>query len=271
MNRLHVAASLVVSVALISVIAACSGGSSGASGSPTPTATPSGTATPTGTATPGPYTCLGVALPTTATDPVSIAGIASAAGLSGTTPVSGAAINVYRTGNATSLGNATTIASGAFTISVATGGTPLDGYLKGTAATYLDTYLYTDAPIAKNLAAAPVFFLTQSTFNLLAGAAGVTQTAGKGWIGVEVLDCTGTPVAGATVTSNPAGTVKYLAGTAPSSSATMTDVSGQAFIFNAGPGTVTISATAAGHTLRSHDVNVIANVITTAAIAPGPL
>src|SRR5207237_1440136 len=55
---------------------------------------------------------------------------------------------------------------------------------------------------------------------------------GDGFIAVVVTDCAGNPLPGATVSSNPAGSVYYNAGGAPSSTATSTATDGIAYIFD---------------------------------------
>jgi hypothetical protein len=103
---------------------------------------------------------------------------------------------------------------------------------------------------------------------LLSAIAGQTQQAGKGMIGLVVADCNGVPLAGATVTSEPAGTVVYDNGSLPSSSATSTGADGRAYIFNVTAGTVNVRASSGGMTLRAHDINARADVVTTTAIEP---
>ncbi len=83
-----------------------------------------------------------------------------------------------------------------------------------------------------------------------------------------MTNCAGTPIAGATVTSSPAGQVRYNAGGAPSSTANATADDGVAYIANVAAGNVTIQASAGGHTLRSHIVNARANAITLTQIQP---
>jgi hypothetical protein len=78
----------------------------------------------------------------------------------------------------------------------------------------------------------------------------------------------GHALAGATVSTNPAGTLRYAAGGVPSTSATATDNSGLVFVANVAAGNVTIMGTASGHTLRQHIVNARADAITLTALQP---
>src|SRR5438445_12545770 len=95
-----------------------------------------------------------------------------------------------------------------------TGGTPLDAYLLGHPAAgqngaYLDTYLYPPHPLSVDEGRGTILLLTQQTLDALAGIVNQTQQANKGMIGLVVADCNGVPIKGATVTSEPAGTVIY--------------------------------------------------------------
>jgi hypothetical protein len=96
----------------------------------------------------------------------------------------------------------------------------------------------------------------------------VTQAAGNGFMGVVVSDCSGMPVAGATVTTTPSGTVRYNQAGIPSNTAMVTDADGVAYVFNVPAGTVTVGASAQGTTFRAHDVLVRADVLTTTVVAP---
>ena len=257
--------------------AACSSSGSGdsatASPSPSPSPSPSSSATATPSATPTPvgaFSCLGTALPASASDPIVISGTVTTTDASGTTPVGSATVAAFKTGTSTALVSGVSSVSGAYSLTVPTSGLPVDGYLLSTKSGFLDTYVYPSEPASKT-ATVDVSMLTSSTFGFLQSFAGVTQNASKGAIIVEVVDCNGSPIAGATITSSPAGTVRYLSGGIPSSSATATDVAGVAFIFNVGPGDVSVMSTAGGNTLRAHTVNARAgSALTTTQIAPGP-
>ena len=216
----------------------------------------------------GPYACLGDPLPTTAPANVTVTGIVTK-GVISPAPDSGATITAYRTGNATPLGQTTSAANGSFTLNPATGGTPIDGFLQVEHTGFITTFAYPAEPLAAN-SAQSVVLVTTTEFNALSFAAGVTQDAGKGFIAVVVENCDGDPVAGATVTTNPAGTYRYNAGGVPSDSATATAADGIAYVFNVGPGDVVVQAQGGGHTLRAHTVNASTSGIVLTAITPGP-
>jgi len=174
----------------------------------------------------------------------------------------------FRTGDTTHLAGDTTNTPGQYSLPIPTGGTPVNGYLAiSDSGHHIDTYAYPAVPLAADVTE-NVLMVSRSEFSFLAAAAGITPVAGDGFIGVVVRNCQGAPVAGATVTSMPAGAVRYNAGGGPSSTATATAADGVAYIANVAPGNVTVQATASGHALRQHTVNARANAITLTEIQP---
>lgn len=219
---------------------------------------------------PGAYTCLGQPLPTSAADPVVVSGVIQGNVLS-PSPLAGATLDAFRTGNPTSLATTISAANGSYTLMIATGGMPLDGYVRVTRTSYIDTYAYPPAPVAAN-STQSLYLITSSEFTLLSIAALVTQASGNGFVAVAVTDCNGTAVAGATVSTTPGGTVRYSSsGGVPSASATATSADGVAYVFNVAAGDVVVRANSGSMTLRQHTVNARANAVTITVVAPGPV
>ena len=213
------------------------------------------------------FECIGQALPTTAPPLINITGQVTSNVLS-PTPVHGASVVAFRTGDTTTLASAITNTPGNYSLAITSGGTPVDGYLRVTDSSHhIDTYAYPAVPLAGD-ATKNVLMVSSSEFSVLAAAAGITPVAGDGFIGVVVKNCAGTAIAGATVTSTPAGTVRYNVGGVPSSTAMSTAVDGVAYIANVAPGNVTVQSNAGGYTLRQHVVNARPNVITLTEIQP---
>jgi hypothetical protein len=212
------------------------------------------------------FQCLGQALPTTAPPLISVSGQVRANALN-PNPLAGAAVFAFRTGDTTTLAADTSNTPGFYSLSITTGGTPVDGYLRLTHSGQITTYAYPSRPLAADLVT-NVLMITSSEFDFLAQLVSVTPTAGNGFIGVIVKNCDGAPIAGATVTTNPAGTVRYNAGSTPSPSATSTSGDGVAYVFNVAAGNVTVQANGGGHTLRQHVVNARADVVTLTEIQP---
>jgi hypothetical protein len=212
------------------------------------------------------FECLGQPLPTTAPATISVSGRITQNFLS-PTALRGAYIFAFRTGATDTLAADTSDTPGAYSVSITTGGTPVNGYIRVTDSTHLTTYAYPAVPLATS-ATQNVFMATATEFSFLALAADITPVAGDGFIGVIVRNCAGDPIAGASVTSSPGGEVRYNAGGAPSSSATSTSADGVAYIANVAAGNVTVRATASSHTLRQHVVNARADAITVTEIQP---
>ena len=184
----------------------------------------------------------------------------------------GVAVAAYKNGSdATPVAMTMTDAAGNYTLPITTNGQPLDGYLKGTLAGEIDTYLYPPEPLIADFAMASINLLTQSQIDLLSGTlCGSGQVATNGMVAVLVTSATMTAVAGATVTSMPASE-KYCytgANALPDRNATATAADGLAFMLNVAAGQVTVSAMATGMTFDSHPVNARAGVFTTTVITP---
>ena len=199
---------------------------------------------------------------------ITISGTATARSTGGATPVSGATIAAYKTSNETTpVATTTTDAQGNFSLTISTGGIALDGYLKATANTYVDTYLYPPAPLTADFSMAAVNMLTSNTYSFLQLLCGANQTAQQGTIAAEVVDATGTVVQGATVSSNPAaGTYCYDgANGLPDKMATGTGADGVGFMFSVS-GNEAVTAAKTGATFKTHTVTARAGAFTTTII-----
>jgi hypothetical protein len=219
-----------------------------------------------GTGPTGAFDCLGEPLPTTAANPITVSGQAQAGAFS-PTALTSALVTAFATGTAESLAVDTTDAGGLYSLTVATGGVPLNGYVRFQKGGYITTYGYPAVPLVAS-AIQNVLVPTATEIDVLELATDVTQPAGKGFIGVVVVDCAGDPIQGATVSTNGGGTVRYNAGTTPSSTATSTAADGVAYVFNVTPGDVIVSATGGGHVLRAHTVNARADAVTLTEVMP---
>ena len=180
-------------------------------------------------------------------------------------------LGAYMEGGSTPVATATTDSSGNFTMTIPTGGTALQGYVKATLSNYLDAYLYPPTAVGADMTGVTVFMVTQGTVDLLSGNSFCkdAQDTAKGLIAVEVLDATMAKVAGAKVSSSPAAmSYCYNSGSFPSSSASMTDVDGIGYMLNVPPGTATVSATKSGSTFKSHSLNARAGALTLTIIQP---
>jgi hypothetical protein len=201
---------------------------------------------------------------------IMVSGTASEVSATGSNPSPGVLVQAFaNSAETTPVAMATTDASGNYTLVITTGGAPVDGFVKGTKAGLLDTYLYAPITLTADFAGASLNMVTQSTFDLLSNTlCAANQVPTNGAIAVIVHDAAGMPVAGATVTSSPAASKYcYNMGAFPNKSATVTDVDGIAYMFNV-TGNATVSAAKSGLTFHTHAVNARAGAFTTTLIQP---
>ncbi len=201
---------------------------------------------------------------------VTVTGTASEVSISGRTPTAGVMISTFEEDAMTPIASTTTDASGNYSLVIPTNGKALDGYLIGKLAGRKDTYLYPPRPLSADLSSAAILLLTQQNFDTAATLAQTPQNPGSGWIGVQVFDAANMPVAGVTVTSSPAGVVRYNNNGLPSKTPTSTATDGIAYIFSVPAGTVTVSASGGtgGLTYHSHPIIARADQVTTTLIQP---
>lgn len=181
-------------------------------------------------------------------------------------------IGAYRNSDAnTAVATATSDASGNYTLTITTNGTPLDGYLKATLTGYIDTYLYPPKPLVADFSSASIYMITPQTRDALSGAlCRSMQEVGKGAVAVLVEDAPSMPVAGATISSTPAAAKYCYNGSngLPDPNAMATVADGIGYMLNLPAGEVTVSASKSGSTFSSHKVNARADVLTTTLIEP---
>jgi hypothetical protein len=206
---------------------------------------------------------------------LTISGVTEEISSSGRTPIGNVTVTAYRASDdsmiaTTTSSNASGSAKGTFMMTAPTNGQPIDGYLVATDGnTYLTSYLYPPKPISADFPNATVFLLTQSTFNTVQSLTNVTQTAGNGFVAVEVVNAQDMTVGGAAVTTG-SGTVKYNGGALglPSKTATVTANDGIAYIFNVTAGNDDVGATKTGSTFLTHTIKARADVITLTEVTP---
>jgi hypothetical protein len=201
---------------------------------------------------------------------IAISGTASQRSTSGSVPVEGATVAAYASSDeSTPLATGTTDAKADFTLTIDPHGVAVDGYIKATMAGMVDTYWYPAKPVAADYADAGINMLAPQTLDLLANTlCRANQDTAMGMIALEVADASKTPVAGATIASDPAASLYcYDSGGFPSSSATATDPDGIGYMFNI-TGDATLSAEKSGSTFTSHSIKVRGGALTTTLIQP---
>jgi hypothetical protein len=221
------------------------------------------------------YSCPTTA-PTDIAQTVTVSGVSQQ--LSGSTAgaTDGVVVSAYRiSGGGDQLVDTqpATSTNGAFvTTQIATNGVALNGYLKGTKATYWTTYLYPSSPLAQSLTGVPMIMINDANVDFAELLAHVDQTAGNGIIGVALTDCAQPPaqIPDATIEVY-SGTTRVGDGTVDIGHvlSTVPEVQGLYLVTNVPPGPVTVKATYYGHVFLENDVVSYADSLTTAQVKPG--
>jgi hypothetical protein len=217
-------------------------------------------------ATGPPYACLGQPLPTTASAKLTIGGLVLDPFTGDMIP--NAAVEGFLVGTTAPIFTTQSDGNGAFSQDQGTGGVPRNAYLKVSPNGYLPTYYYPAVPIAQDLQI-DIQMLTSTDVMTIGSVGGVAIDPTKGNFLVVVVDCNGMPISGATVTTVPAGTVRYFVNFTPSATAVATDEkTGAALVANVPLSNTTINATVGGMTLRSHNFDAVAGAIMLTEIQP---
>lgn len=213
-------------------------------------------------AQPGAFVCNGQPNPTTAPATISISGSTDEISATGYSPVSGATVDLFLAGGITPVG--TTMSTGidatwAFN-DIATSGIALDGFLRATfpAGNRKTVFVYPPRPIFEDNANVVVATVSQDLIDLVINPAlaDPDQDPALGGIGVLVTDCLGNPLAGAVVTTSPAGTQVLYRNAAgePDPTATSTGPDGIGIVFNVAPGNVVVDALYQSYDMRQHTI-----------------
>jgi hypothetical protein len=209
--------------------------------------------------------------PGTVPSMINFSGTATETGFSGTSPVDGVAVAAFaKTDETTPLATGTTDGQGNYTLQITLDGAPFDGFIKATKSGYVDLYLYATGPVSSDFSDGSFNMITPSNMNALNNIANGGQQAGKGLIGLGVLDANNQPVAGATVSSTPAsGNYRYMGSNGfPSSTEMATGADGVAFMFSVPAGEVMVTASKSGMTFRAHPVKARPDTFTSTVVTP---
>jgi hypothetical protein len=150
-----------------------------------------------------------------------------------------------------------------------------DGYVRVEGTGTLPSMYFFNPPVARNISNIVLVMSSATTVSGLAALAGVTQDNGRGFVLLSVVDCTGVPASGVTLSSSPQDPQSrtfYAKEGFPSASATATDSSGYGGLMNASLGTLTLSASFADYAREIDEVTVLvqaATQTTTTLVAHG--
>ena len=212
------------------------------------------------------FACLNQPLPTTANLKIAISGMASDPFTGDTLDT--ASVQGFLVGVSSAIFTTSTGAQGAFTHDQGTGGFPRDAFLRVSENGYLDSYFYPAAPLTHDYYA-QIQALSSSDFTSIGTVAGVTLNPALAQILVVVKDCNGMPIPGATVSSQPEGTIRYFINGTPTATATSTDArTGVALIANTPVSNTQISSLVSGMVLRSHTIDTVAGTVMQVEIQP---
>jgi hypothetical protein len=203
---------------------------------------------------------------------ITVSGVAAEKSATGTTPKAGVMVAAYKNSDPnTAVVTATTDASGNYSLAIPTGGVAVDGYVKATLSGLIDTYLYPPRALTEDFAGASIYMISTGTRDALSGAlCGSAQMDSNGAVAVLVQDAAAMPIAGATISSQPAA-MKYCyngGSGLPDKNATGTAADGIGYMLNVAAGDVTVSASKSGTEFFSHKVNARAGALTTTLIEP---
>lgn len=222
-------------------------------------------------ATPPDLACAGQPLPTEAADMVTLSGGVFSIDIAGQEPVEGAIVQLRRAANDRVLDDNApggTAADGTYSLTGRTRGNPLEAYLHATADGLVTTRLYPPIPVTTDVPMVPLPMFSPIVVNFISP----DQEPENGIVVLIVLDCSGQPIPGATVSSTPeAGGVIYADDTGvPDQAATSTGAQGLAYLVNVPAGDVEVNATSGGQDLLAHTVAAVPDEVTTTIILPGP-
>lgn len=170
---------------------------------------------------------------------------------------------------------ATTDAQGKLSITLPLGQNGYDGFGDLSGPGYLTTLIHLSRPIIPDSSTVSYFLVaTEATYGLFAQGAGVQADPAKGQLVAWTYGCDGKVTAGVSLEldGGATGTVAYLQGAAVSTSAKETDAKGIAYVFNAEPGTLGLTArrAATGEVFGKTTVQVRAKTATALYFHPTP-
>lgn len=218
----------------------------------------------------GDFGCRGQPLPRGAVASFTVDGLVTAPAGFSRVNVDGALIELFGA-NGTVLASTDSRDAGRYALSAEIGCEPLDGYVRGSKpdAGFYDIYYYPPAPWRRSRSSLELVILDDAARNLVSMIANVMIMNGTAVLALGVNDCAGEPVVGATVTSVPAGDVRYVAPNGiPTDQDMATTSKGQLLIFNLPPGPVQVTATARGTTFTVRTVIGRADAITSTNLTP---
>lgn len=218
---------------------------------------------------PGPdLACLGQPPPSTAPDPLPVAGKLFAVDHYNVAPVTGGTVVLRRHGSDAVLAQATTGSDGSFTMSVASGGAPVDGYFAIAADGYRPTRVEPGDPLSGGENALMLVAADDELARWYT-AAGATYTAGARTLITASVDCDNATLDGSTVAIAPApATTTYYDDVAKQWSPTLTSSTNGFALVTGAAASVTATAEFGATQLPPRTISVPAGTVTLALLPP---
>lgn len=193
-------------------------------------------------------------------DPVVAAGtIVEVPTFGSPTPEGGVTVEVSDSIGGTPFTSTTSAADGRYSLALASQGQPMQAVVSLRKAGMLTSVFVPDGPLDSDVIDMYSPITTDTTIGALYIAVGVSRSSSAGTLLVMVTDCDGAPVSDAVVTVTPAPSKMVYNDDAGSPDPTLvaTRAYGLVHALNVGPGPVTITATKAGATFLSHEVEIL--------------
>lgn len=194
-------------------------------------------------------------------DPVVAAGtIVEVSTFGSPKPESGVTIQVSDSIAGTPFTSTTSAADGSYSLALASHGQPMHAVVSLRKSGMLTSVFVPDGPLDGDVIDLYSPITTDATIGALYIAVGVPRSSSAGTLLVIVTDCDGTPVSDAVVTVTPAPSQMVYTDDAGSPDTTLvaTRATGLTHALNVGPGPVTVTASKAGETFFSHQVEILA-------------
>ena len=191
----------------------------------------------------GPFACLGLPFPTNAPPQITFSGVVQTD--SGSLFVQPSAQGITNM-TAQQFFGTNTDATGHFTATVPTNGVAIDGHLLFDAPPsfgYAPLFFYPRHPFDADQLNQMYTLDSQTTLQQLYSSVGRNYNSNQATVFLELTDCNGTPIAGATLMMQPMpqGGIFYLRNGVPDTAANMTDANGTVVALGANPTTTQIS------------------------------
>ncbi len=201
------------------------------------------------------FSCSGTP-PTVAADPIVISGNVTAF-QSASDP--GVTVEFHRKSDNVVLGTTTTDSNGNYSLSIPSGGVPIDGYLNLSAPGTPEFRAYWSKPLTGPTSSSP-FVITSSALNMVYSLLQQSPQPGTGTLVVSIADCAGVAVIGATLSVQPNSGSVIDAGAS--------GLPGSDWVLNQPSGGATISAQSGGTTFGSTQFIVISGRPTLLSLTP---